>query len=56
MTPIKQYITHDILLDDTVMARNTRTSAARYVMLQDDIYRTMVDWPLLKYTSSGKYM
>lgn len=48
MTSIKQYITHGILLKDPAAARKNRTRAALYVMIRDNLYRTMGDWPFLK--------
>lgn len=48
MTILKQYIAHGILPDDPVVARKTKTSVTRYVIVRDDLYHTMGDWPLLK--------
>lgn len=48
ITPLEQYIAHDILPKDPVTAHKTRTIATRYVIVRDDLYRTIEDWPLLK--------
>lgn len=58
ITSLKQYIVHGILPDDPTVAQNTRTSALRYVMVQNDLYRTIGDWPLLKCVSKddGAYI
>lgn len=49
MMLLKQYIAHGILPDDPVAARKTRTIIARYVMMQDNLYCILGDWPVLKY-------
>lgn len=51
ITPLKQYITNAILPDDLMAGRKTRINTTRYMMMRDDLYRIMGDWPLLKCVS-----
>lgn len=56
--PIKDFILHEKLPDDDKQARKICTKSAKYVLIDDNLYRTMGNWPLLKCVSpaDGQYV
>lgn len=40
-TPIRNFILHEHLPDDPQEARKVRTTVSRYVLIEDQLYRTM---------------
>lgn len=56
--PIKDFILHEKFPDDEKEARKICTTYAKYVMIDDQLYKTMGNWPLLNYVSpaDGQYV
>lgn len=56
--PIKDYILEEKLASDEKIARKIRTTPARYVLIDDQLYRTMGTWSLLNCVNvkDGKYV
>lgn len=50
-TPIKNFILHEQLPNDPYEARKMRRTVPRFVLIEDQLYRTMGNWPLLKYVT-----
>lgn len=49
--PIKDFILEEKLPDDEKLVRKIRTTSARYVLVGNQLYRTMGNWLLLKYVN-----
>lgn len=56
--PMRNFILHEQLPDDPQGARKMRTTAPRSVLTEDQLYKTMGNWPLLKCLTpeEGKYI
>lgn len=56
-TPIRNFIVHE-QLHDNPKRLEVRTIASRFVLIDDHLYRSMGDWPLLKCVTpdDGKYI
>lgn len=47
-TSIREFVLHEKLLDNQIQARKVRTTSARYILIDDQLYKTMGNWPLPK--------
>lgn len=55
---IKDCILKEKLLDDEKQAQKIRTTSAKYVLIDDELYRSIDNWPFLKCISQtdGHYV
>lgn len=58
MAPLKQYLLNGSLLEDPIATRKIHNIAARYVIVEGELYHTMDEWLLLKCVSqeNGSYI
>lgn len=45
--PIRNFSPHEQLPDDSQEAKRVRTTTPRFLLIEDQLYRTMGNWPLL---------
>lgn len=57
-TPIQEFIIHEKLPEDPTQVRKIRTTSAKYILMDNQLYRNMGNWPLLKCVKGkdGRYV
>lgn len=54
--PIREFILNETLLEDATQARKIRTMSAQYVLIDNQLYRIMENWSLLKCVRGGRWL